>query len=53
MTTCSGCVRANSVSRLARRFWNGFSHGRSPARTTILLNVVRQFALVSRVRVTT
>jgi len=48
-----GNVAANSVSRLARKFWNGFSHGSNPALTMIFPNVVRQFALASRVRVMT
>src|SRR5262249_51222284 len=38
----------NSVSRLLRRFWNGFSHNESPARLPILAKVVSQFGRSER-----
>jgi len=32
-TTCSGWMRASSVSRVARRFWNSLGHTLNPARS--------------------
>ena len=47
-TTCKGCSRVNSVSRVARMFWKARSHSLTPARLHIRSKVVRRFALVIR-----
>src|SRR6478609_1529618 len=49
VTACTGCFSINSVSRLARRFWNNRGHGVRPARFTIFSKVVRRLAFIQPV----
>ena len=44
----SGSVSASSVSRVLRRFWNGFCHGSRPALRMMRSSCVRRLALASR-----
>ena len=46
VTACCGCPTASSVSRLARRFWNGLAQVATPARSTARSNWVRRRQLL-------